>query len=234
MGLFGSAKHHQAEIVWGHDTIKVDAAQTQLSHVATFPDLKLALHGNPLLAKAILCLAPILRSATSRMALTLPQQRTACALAVELTRENGMLNRDDDVLYLTDEVRSLLGGKSNDAMWENVRQLVDGEAKLMEQQIGQFVLERRTNDNCVWLVEMGRDLSPKPRNVLFAQDATSQERTRAFMAILYGLDSAEITYLLKHGSSEENPAITEKMRRARLQLAAGAFPEPAVYGESRT
>jgi len=85
----------------------------------------------------------------------------------------------------------------------------------------------------VWMVDTQRLLSPKPRNLLLAQSTTQKETTRAITAVLYGLDSAEITRLQDTGNPDSDPAVAVKIQKARLLLAAGGFPEPAVHGESR-
>lgn len=221
-----------SSLTWGRDKVILDTTLAQLSRVATFSDLELALHATPVLAKAILCLPPALDRVAAHLSLNMAQRRTICALGIEFVRENELDNGSDDTIFLTEQVRGLFEDSSIEDMYKHVQKIVDTEAGTAAHRIGMFVRDG-PEDDPVWLVDMKQSLSAKPRNLLFPKNVKPHEVTRAYMAVLYGLDSAEITFLLTHGSADTDATISKKMARARLLLAAGALPEPAVYGESR-
>lgn len=204
-----------------------------LKNTKDYSAIKLKVYSDKEFAKGILAISNIIPLLLETCLLSDSQAQSVCALAVVVSSYDP--RNADKLIYITDKVMKCLKVTNPQELLTRAEDIVSEEAKKMKKEISVKSLRDR-NTKTTWLLDNGTVYPNKKRTLLFTEAANEIDITRGFMAVLYGLNSEEITTLLncKNGQdAEKHPSITRKLQQARIELAAGKFPEPAVSGEYR-
>lgn len=190
------------------------------------------------LAKSVLAVPDSLPIITLQYSLNSESKKQLCALAVGSVLHHIEFQKEPNELHIVDRIMKLLGAQNSGDLVEKVQSLIERAGKrTLRENLGMMALENDpSKGEPVWLIDNGTNFDNK-RTILMSTGSTSLEKHRAFLIGVFGLSQVEATKILSdsQGSAktERTNTSAEKFSLARLLLAAGEFPQPGTWAESR-